>query len=83
MEDGPLDEAGPKKGVVIKLFGVILIFLGVLDSMMSWRGGFPLSELYVLLIAGGIFLYALGAIRRASGTTASTAGQPRQRVRRC
>ena len=53
---------GTRKGAIIKLFGVVLIFLGVLDSMLSWRGGFATSETYVLLIAFGIFVYAIGAI---------------------
>ncbi len=57
-----------KKGVKTKLFGVILIFLGVLDSMLSWRGGFRLSDFYVLLVASGIFLYIIGAIRQGSKT---------------
>ena len=52
----------PRRGVAIKLLGVVLIILGTLDSMLSWRGGFALSETYVLLIAAGIFLYAIGAI---------------------
>ena len=52
-----------KKGVGLKLFGVILIFLGALDAMLSWRGGFAASDSFVLLFAAGIFLYAIGAIR--------------------
>jgi predicted membrane channel-forming protein YqfA (hemolysin III family) len=55
-----------KKGVKTKLFGVVLIVLGTLDSMLSWRGGFALSDLYVVLIACGVFLYAIGAIRHGS-----------------
>ena len=51
------------KGVVTKLFGVILVFLGVLDSMVSWRGGLAVSELYALMIVAGLALYAVGAIR--------------------
>ena len=52
-----------KKGVGLKLFGVILIFLGILDAMLSWRGGFAASDSFMLLFAAGIFLYAIGAIR--------------------
>ncbi len=58
-----------KKGVKTKLFGVILIFLGILNSMLSWRGGLTLSSFYVLLIAAGIFLYLIGAIRQGSDKT--------------
>jgi hypothetical protein len=65
-EDQALQENRPRKGVAIKLFGVALIFLGVLDSMLSWRGGFALEGGYALMMAFGVFLYALGAIRDGS-----------------
>ena len=52
-----------RKGAVLRLFGVILVTLGGFDSMLSWRGGFAVSGFYVLLIALGLFLFALGAIR--------------------
>lgn len=61
--DRALPESAPRKGAAIKLFGVAFIFVGVLDSMLSWRGGFRLDGAYALLIAFGFFLYALGAIR--------------------
>jgi hypothetical protein len=57
-----VEQDAPRRGVAIKLLGVVMIILGVLDSMLSWRGGFALSEAYVLLIASGIFVYAIGAI---------------------
>ena len=63
MENRRARQAGPRKGVVTKLFGVILVFLGVLDSMVSWRGGFAVSEIYALMIVAGLALYAVGAIR--------------------
>lgn len=63
MENRAARPAKPRKGVVIKLFGVILVFLGVLDSMVSWRGGFAVSEVYALMIVAGLALYAVGAIR--------------------
>jgi len=53
-------------GSITKLFGVILVFLGALDSMLAWRGGFALNAFYIALIACGIFLYAIGAVRRGS-----------------
>lgn len=56
-------EERPKKGVKTKIFGVILVILGVMNSMLSWHGGFSLDEFYVLLIAGGLSLYAIGAVR--------------------
>jgi hypothetical protein len=42
----------------------VLIFLGGLDSMLSWRGGFPPNDFYLGLLAAGLLLYAAGAIRR-------------------
>ncbi len=65
-DDRHLPEIAPRKGAAIKLFGVALIFVGVLDSMLSWRGGFRVEGAYALLIAAGFFLYALGAIRGGS-----------------
>ena len=63
MEETGLDKHEAKKGVVIKLFGVIFIFLGALDSMMAWRGGFTISTTFAILIVTGALLYAVGAIR--------------------
>ena len=54
------------RGVVTRLLGVILIILGVLDSMLAWRGGFAISDVYNLLVATGIFVYFIGALQRRS-----------------
>ena len=54
------------KGVVTCLFGVILIILGALNSMLAWRGGFAVSDVYVLLVASGVFIYFIGAVQRGS-----------------
>jgi hypothetical protein len=54
------------RGVVTRLLGVILIILGVLDSMLAWRGGFAISDVYILLVATGIFVYFIGALQRRS-----------------
>ncbi len=56
-----------RKGFIVKLFGVVLIFLGALDSMLSWRGGLALNDFYVWLMGAGLFLYAVGAVRQRSG----------------
>jgi hypothetical protein len=63
MEETGLDRSRSKKGVVTKLFGVIFIFLGALDSMVAWRGGFTVSTSFAILIGIGMLLYAIGAIR--------------------
>lgn len=56
-----------RKGVVTRLFGVVLIALGALDSMLSWRGGLVDSDFPFVLLAAGAFAYAIGAIRGAGG----------------
>ncbi|MFQ5549153.1 MAG: hypothetical protein ACE5FV_12740 [Woeseia sp.] len=58
--------ADRQKGVITRLLGVTLIILGVLDSMLAWRGGYAISEMYILLVASGIFVYVIGAVQRGS-----------------
>ena len=60
---GISEEHGSKRGVKTKLIAVVLLFLGSMDSMLSWRGGFEVSDTTILLFAGGLALYAFGAIR--------------------
>jgi len=50
-------------GVKTKLIGVVLVFLGILDNMLSWRGGLEVSRWHVILVVLGLFLFAVGAIR--------------------
>ena len=52
------------RGAIIRLFGVILIILGGLNAMLSWRGGFEVIPFYVILIATGLFLCLVGSILR-------------------
>ena len=52
------------RGAVIRIFGVILIILGSLDIMLSWRGGFEIASFHAGLLAGGVLLCLIGAIRR-------------------
>ena len=60
------DNPRARRGVITKLFGVILVFLATLDGMLSWRGGIEISDFYLFLFAAGVFLFALGAIRQAN-----------------
>jgi hypothetical protein len=53
-----------KRGVKTKLLGFILIILGVLDSLLTLRGGVPAYE-FLLLIFVGICVFAIGAVRGA------------------
>jgi predicted lipid-binding transport protein (Tim44 family) len=52
------------KGVIFRLFGVMLIFVGMLDSMLNWRAGLGITGFYIFLIIAGLAVYAVGAIRR-------------------
>lgn len=61
-------------GAKTRLFGVILVFLGMLDSLLSWRGGMTPSGFHVLLVAAGLFLLFIGAVRRRNAI------QPRNEV---
>ncbi|HJN60874.1 MAG TPA: hypothetical protein QF630_07510 [Alphaproteobacteria bacterium] len=54
------------KGTIIKLIGVVIIILGILDGMLSWRAGVALSNLYIYLILGGVLLFCVGVLRRGS-----------------
>lgn len=66
--DKPMETGGTARGSIIKLFGVVLVILGALDSMLMWRGGFALADVHVLLVACGLFLCLIGAIRQRYGS---------------
>lgn len=55
-------EYGGRRGVKTKLLGFILMVLGVLDSLLTLRGGVPAYE-FLLLILFGACVYAIGAVR--------------------
>lgn len=50
------------------MFGVSLVFVGVLDCMLSWRGGFQVDSFYTFLILSGVLLIIVGTIRQANRT---------------
>ncbi|HUW25110.1 MAG TPA: hypothetical protein VMW07_01135 [Gallionella sp.] len=50
------------RGVKTRLLGFILMLLGVLDSLLTLRGGVPAYE-FLGLIAVGAVVFAIGAIR--------------------
>jgi hypothetical protein len=54
------------RGAIIRLFGVILIILGTLNTMLSWRGGFTVEPFHAMLIGAGLLLCLIGSIRRGS-----------------
>jgi hypothetical protein len=51
-----------RRGVKTRLIGVAMIILGVLNSLLTLRGGLP-SEEYLVLIAVGAAIFAIGAVR--------------------
>lgn len=51
-------------GAVTRLFGVILIILGALNTMLSWRGGFEVLSLPVIFLVAGLMLCFVGSILR-------------------
>lgn len=52
------------RGAVIRLFGVILIILGSLNTMLSWRAGFEVLSLPVILLVAGSVLCLIGSALR-------------------
>ncbi|MDP6350855.1 MAG: hypothetical protein QF926_02005 [Alphaproteobacteria bacterium] len=56
--------AAQKAGVKTKLFGVVLIFVGLMNSLLSWRGGLAVDGFHVVLIGAGLSLYLIGSIRQ-------------------
>jgi hypothetical protein len=67
-------ETNPK-GVITKIFGVVLIILGSLDMMLSWRGGMEVNPFHIGLFLGGIVLFALGAARASSRRQSDRGGR--------
>ena len=58
-----MEETGyGRRGVKTKILGFILMVLGILDSLLTLRGGIPAYE-YLLLILFGACVFAIGAVR--------------------
>lgn len=60
-----------RRGVKTKLLGFILMVLGVLDSLLTLRGGVPAYE-FLLLILFGACVFAIGAVRGGRRPSAET-----------
>jgi hypothetical protein len=67
VSGGDIPNTG-SRGAIIRLFGVFLVILGTLDIMLSWRGAFAIVPFHVMLIAAGLLLCLIGAIRRQNQT---------------
>ncbi len=51
-------------GAIVRLFGVILIILGTLNTMLSWRGGFEVTPVPAAMIGSGLLVCLIGSILR-------------------
>ncbi len=60
-------EYAPRRGVKTKIFGFIIMALGVMDSLLTLRGGVPAYE-FLLLIVFGAAVFAIGTVRGAQKT---------------
>ena len=74
-----MSAAARRRGAKTRLLGVIILFLGLLNAMLSWRGGFALNAGPIVLIGLGLFVYALGAIRRTESRDPDSEGSTLQR----
>ncbi len=46
-----------KRGVILQLFGVVLFSLGLLNTMLTLKGGLEPDRFnYILIILGGVFI---------------------------
>ncbi len=50
----------PPKGVILKIFGAVLIFVGLLNMMLLWRANLFMNPLFILFLVAGAGLYAIG-----------------------
>jgi len=51
-----------RRGVKTKIFGFIIMVLGLLDSLLTLRGGMPAYEFLALILLGAC-VFAIGAVR--------------------
>ncbi|MBT3989208.1 MAG: hypothetical protein HOG95_04355 [Rhodospirillaceae bacterium] len=65
MQVTPEIEQGlePKRGVIPRLLGAALLFVGALDAMLSWRAGNAIENFYIFLMAAGLIFVVIGLIR--------------------
>ena len=56
-------ETNIPRGVKTRLIGVVVLFAAMMDAMLHWRGGFVLGPSTMLLLAAGVTLFAIGALR--------------------
>lgn len=57
-----MNTARNPRGVIIKLLGAIMMMLGLLDCVLTLRGGVPAYE-FLLLVFFGAGVFAIGVVR--------------------
>lgn len=50
----------PKRGVKKRIFGSVLFFLGILNTLLSIKADVEVQGLYPIMIVTGIILFAYG-----------------------
>lgn len=75
MNEMSPDPIAVPAGALAKLFGVIVMAVGALNSLLAWRGGFPLDGFHGLLAGAGIAIYLFGAIRAQRANRANRANR--------
>ncbi len=69
MTDHPVETLSRNsRGAITRLFGVILVMLGSLNTMLAWRGSFEVHLFPTALIVIGLLFVFIGAVRRQSGS---------------
>ena len=56
--------ANSVRGVIPCLIGVALIFIGLLDFMLSWRAGNAVENFYMGLVMVGVIFFIVGTVRK-------------------
>ncbi|MEO5334446.1 MAG: hypothetical protein H7839_20720 [Magnetococcus sp. YQC-5] len=64
-----MDNDESPKGVIFKILGAVLIFLGTLNFMLLWRGGQQIDWSLGLFFFAGVVLVFVGMIRARYGSS--------------
>jgi hypothetical protein len=57
------EESKEKKGVGLKVFGILLVLLSSLNLMFSWRGGFSIDYFYPMIFVVGVAFFVVGTLK--------------------
>lgn len=63
------ENSDPPKGILLKIFGIILLFVGGLNMVLLWRAGLYIDTTFILYILAGLGIYAIGMGRARYATT--------------